>query len=220
MRPYAASAFGLGGIFFAPNRKVSTNATKYILRSPPSSAPREVPTPLVFLSASAWDKDSAAGMTSFASILAEKGYTCLEIDLAKPDTVSTSEALMHHFEEELRSHIRLAAIPFAPVLVSRSSGTLIAQTYISSNPARGLIMISPPPNNNSVSKSLLPTPLEEFNYEPKFPIAVLGAKEDLQRWRHDSRLGQYGMVDIFEVDDTEGQDSLSKMEVWMDEIGI
>ncbi|TFK52772.1 hypothetical protein OE88DRAFT_1711671 [Heliocybe sulcata] len=200
--------------------QTSTNATKYILRSPPPTAPREVPTPLVFLSASAWDKESEKGMTSFASMFAEKGYTCLEIDLAKPESATTSEALMHHFEQELRSHVRLAAIPFAPVIVSRSTGSLIAQTYISSNPARGLIMINPPANNDSVPEMLLPTPLEEFNYEPKFPIAVLGRKAELDAWRKGSRLGQDDRVDIFEVGDTEGQDALYRMEVWMDEIGV
>ncbi|KZT26012.1 hypothetical protein NEOLEDRAFT_1063837 [Neolentinus lepideus HHB14362 ss-1] len=220
LHPYATSAFGLGGIFFTGSRKASTNTTKYILRSPPPTASREVPTALVFLSASGWDEDSEKGMTSFASMLAEKGYTCLEIDLAKPESPSTSEALMHHFEEELRSHIRLAAIPFAPVIVSRSTGSLIAQTYISSNPARGLIMISPPPNNRTLAESLLPTPLEEFNYEPKFPIAIVGKKGELETWRKASRLGQDGRVDVFEVDDNEGQDALYRMEVWMDEIGV
>ena len=45
---------------------------------------------------------------------------------------------------ELASHIRLLAIPFAPVIVARAGGTLIAQTYVSSHPASALLLISPP----------------------------------------------------------------------------
>lgn len=38
-------------------------------------------------------------MEGFASMFAERGYTCLEIDLAQPtQTPSTSQALMKHYE--------------------------------------------------------------------------------------------------------------------------
>jgi hypothetical protein len=48
------------------NRKISvlsssSNATSYFLRCPPPSAPREVPTPLVFVGASKWCKSSITG---------------------------------------------------------------------------------------------------------------------------------------------------------------
>jgi hypothetical protein len=162
-------------------------------------------------------------MESFAAMFAERGYTCMEIDLAPPQLrPETSAQLLHHFESgahalssiqrqpltrciaELRQHIRLAAIPFAPVIVSRGAGTLIAQSFVESNPASGLILISPPSSNTalapvsssslspelapSTSLPLLPTPLPEFTYEPLFPISILGTPTQLDVLRASHRL--------------------------------
>ncbi|KAI0353889.1 hypothetical protein OH77DRAFT_1426719 [Trametes cingulata] len=220
-RPHVVAAFSLGGLFFNSARQSSS--TTYLLRTPPSSAPREVPTPLVFVSSSGWDPNSRQGMTSFASWYAERGYTCLEIDLGKPADVSTSEALMSHYESELASHTRLLAIPFAPVIVSRAGGTLIAQTYISSHPASGLLLISPPPSNASVPKTLLPTPLPEFDFETKFPCAVMCTEAEKARLSEESRLWQDARVDKIVVKDEKaivGQEGLVRIEQWLDEMGF
>jgi hypothetical protein len=61
VQPQLTIAFSLGGLF---SYGTKTNARKgsvtaYTIRTPPASAPREVPTPLVFLSASAWDGTSS-----------------------------------------------------------------------------------------------------------------------------------------------------------------
>ncbi|KDQ56226.1 hypothetical protein JAAARDRAFT_132477 [Jaapia argillacea MUCL 33604] len=220
IKPNVSLAFGLGGLFLrTPVRQSSSGS--FILRQPSNLAPREVPTPLVFLSARSWDEKSAVGMTAFASIFAEKGYTCLEIDLSKPkDGVSSSESMMLTWQDELRHHIRLTSIPFAPVIVARAAGALIAQTYISSNPATGLVLISPPSSNSALPRSLLPNALEEFNYEAKFPIALVGTMEEVGMLRSSHRLGSDPGVDLIEVDEIDGQQGFSKIEQWLDEIGI
>ncbi|KAI0765887.1 hypothetical protein BD413DRAFT_159817 [Trametes elegans] len=219
-RPHVVTAFSLGGFFLNPSRHSSSTA--YLLRTPPASAPREVPTPLVFVSSSGWDAKSRDGMSTYASWYAERGYTCLEIDLAKPRDVATSEALMKHYESELASHIRTLAIPFAPVIVSRAGSTLIAQTYISSHPATGLLLISPPPSNAVAPPGLLPTPLPEFDFEPRFPCAVMctqreqGALEENRLWRDPD-------VHKIVVEDERavvGQEGVVKIEQWLDEIGV
>ena len=38
-------------------------------------------------------------MTGCATWFADKGYTCLELDLGRPSGVSNSEALMKHYED-------------------------------------------------------------------------------------------------------------------------
>ncbi|KAI0628647.1 hypothetical protein C8Q77DRAFT_361061 [Trametes polyzona] len=220
-RPHLVSAFGLGGLFLNPARHSSSTA--YLLRTPPSSAPREAPTPLVFVSSSPWDADSRKGMTAFASWFSERGYTCLEIDLGKPEDASTSEAMMSRYESELASHIRMLSIPFAPVIVSRAGGTLIAQTYISSHPATGLLLISPPPSNAAVSQSLLSTPLREFDFEPRFPCAVMCTQAEQERLAADNRLWQESEVHKIVVRNEEaivGQEGVVKIEQWLDELGI
>lgn len=197
--------------------------TAYLLRQPSPSAPREVPTPLVFVSASQWDDSSAEGMRKFAGLFSERGYTCLEIDLALPEDRSSSDTMMQHFEAELASHVRLAAIPFAPVIIARSAGTLIAQTYISSHPASGLILISPPATNAAVSSSgLLPSPIPEFNFETKFPLTILCAEEEKDRLA-ENRLWNDDNVDKLVVKDQaaiNGQEGRMKIETWLGEIGV
>ncbi|PCH34994.1 hypothetical protein WOLCODRAFT_133680 [Wolfiporia cocos MD-104 SS10] len=206
------------------------SSTAYVLRSPPPSAPREVPTPLVFVSASKWDPRTRQGMRTLASMFAERGFTCLEVDLAPPESISTSESLMQHFEDELSSHIRLTAIPFAPIILARGTGALIAQTYISSHPASGLLLISPPKSNASVSSSsftssdrqLLPTPLREFCFEPKFPCAVMCAQDEAATMQ-DNRLWKDACVDkliVLDQKGVDGQEGFSKIEQWLDDIGV
>ncbi|KZT07015.1 uncharacterized protein LAESUDRAFT_652041 [Laetiporus sulphureus 93-53] len=228
-------AYGLGYLGATSIRYYST---AFVLRTPPPSAPREVPTPLVFVSSSKWDPRSQQGMRSFAAMFAERGFTCLEVDLAPPEDRTTSEALMQHFEDEpvtdppleLSSHIHLTAIPFPPIILARESGALIAQTYISSHPASGLLLISPPSSNAALSSPtpttttspLLPGPLREFDFEPKFPCAILCSEEEIPEMEK-NRLWQDPGVDKLIVRDREGmdgQDGFVKIEQWLDEIGV
>jgi hypothetical protein len=175
-------------------------------------------------------------MTAFASMFPEKGFTCLECDLSMPDnSVANSETLMHHFESrrwsiyiyfacltylpELSSDISLAGIPFPPVIFARSSASLIAQTYVSSNPASGLFLISPP-SSNLVLKGLLPTPLREFDFEPKFPIAIMASRQEMDLLKEESRLGRDPEIDKIEVENVEGHEAFLAIRHWLDELGI
>ncbi|KAF8314910.1 hypothetical protein DL93DRAFT_2057600 [Clavulina sp. PMI_390] len=196
--------------------------SSYMLRSPPPSSPREFATPLVFLSAKAWDHDSSASMRSYAAMFSERGYTTMEIDLGLPEPqVKSSEELMHHFELELASHIRLAAIPFAPVLFARRGGALIAQTYISSNPASGMVLISPPVSNDAPeARAWLPTPLQEFDYEPRFPLLIIDS--DVEHHAKENRLVRDDGVETLYMTAAElgGMSAWMKIEKWMDSVGI
>lgn len=87
------------------------------IRLPPASAPREAPTPLVFVSSESWDEESTSGysasclishsvliltyrMSFLAQILSHgKGFTCIENDLTIPDTSKNdSNLMMKHYE--------------------------------------------------------------------------------------------------------------------------
>ncbi|RPD60272.1 hypothetical protein L226DRAFT_548121 [Lentinus tigrinus ALCF2SS1-7] len=220
-------AISLGGIFAGSASSVRhSSTTRHLVRQPSPSAPREAPVPLVFLYASRWDAQSQTGMQDSAAWFAERGYTCLEIDLGHPEDAKSSQALMKHYESELASHIRLLAIPFAPVIVARAGGTLIAQTYISSYPASALLLISPPPSNATLSASSsppLPTPLPEFNFEPRFPVAVMCTENERSTLERENRLWKDPNVDKMVVRDeraVSGQEGLVKIETWLDELGF
>jgi len=133
----------------------------------------------------------------------------------------------------LSSHVRLASIPFPPVIVARGSGALIAQTYISSHPASGLLLISPPSSNAvlctpPVSSTtdhpvvLLPTPLREFDFEPKFPCAILCGEEEIAIMSKNRLWMDKGVQKLLVRDQAvlDGQEGFAKIEQWLDEIGV
>lgn len=120
------------------------------------------------------------------------------------------------------STVRLSNIPFPPVIFARASACLIAQTYISSNPASGMVLISPPISNKDLETAELPTPLEEFNYEPNFPIAVIATPKHAERLRKSNRICQSKNVDII-VDESLNRSDLqlyAQVEKWLDKLGI
>ncbi|KAK7465711.1 hypothetical protein VKT23_005682 [Stygiomarasmius scandens] len=196
--------------------------SSHIIRNPSDSAPRIVPTPLTFVSATNWDHSAhRKGLSILAELYTAKGYTCLDVDLSlSPDATSTSPKLMEYFESELDSIVRMSFIPFPPVIIARGVACLITQTYISSHPASGLVLISPPPCNTMIPRNLLPTPLPEFDFEPKFPICVVATEEDMQILQRHNRLVKDQAADVIIVKNVDGQEAFTKIEQWLDEIGI
>ncbi|PBL00760.1 hypothetical protein ARMGADRAFT_393323 [Armillaria gallica] len=175
------------------------------IREPPSHSSRIAPTPLVFVSASKWDP-RALRMPVHASFFLDKGFTCIEVDISPPEPSSpqNSADLMNYFEAELQGTMRLSMIPFPPVFFARHAASLIVQTYISSNPA----------------SALLPTPLEEFNFEPHFPIAIISELAEMERLRANNRLARTPGVETIVASDVDGHDAFSSIERWFDALGI
>ncbi|KIK04234.1 hypothetical protein K443DRAFT_676002 [Laccaria amethystina LaAM-08-1] len=162
-------------------------------------------------------------MTHLSSMLAEKGFTCIQTDLGiGKGSFTDATNLMKAYESELRSAIRLSTIPFPPVIVARSSACLIAQTYISSHPAAGLVLISPPASNDELLGSKLSTRLKEFDFEPAFPIAIMGTKDEIRHLKQANRLCQkdYATVDVMQLSDLDSQEAFVKLDSWLDELGI
>lgn len=80
---------------------------------------------------------------------------------------------------ELVKEIRQSSSPFPPLLCAYGLNTLVAQTYVSSHPLSGLILVEPPLTVRAAAKSIPTLPLkdvEEFSYEPFFPVAILCAR--------------------------------------------
>ncbi|KAJ7785989.1 hypothetical protein B0H16DRAFT_1400897 [Mycena metata] len=209
----------------AISRARSPRWSSSFVRHPSSSAPREVPTPLLFVSATDWDVDSARGIDALATTLSMQGFTCIQCDISRPtvDPPLDSDEIMDHFAADLKSQIRLSFLTaaFPPVIFARSSATLIAQAYISSNPVSAMMLMGNIPSTNAdVPKSLLPTPLAEFNFEPRFPIALLTSPREMERLSKTNRLAQDPQVELLTTEDLEGQDALLKIEHWLDDLGI
>jgi len=110
------------------------------------------------------------------------------------------------------------------VIFARSSAALIAQHYISSNPASGLVLISPPTSNASVSSDAEAAfdlkSLKEFDFEPRFPIVIIESRDKQDAQDKENRLVRDEGVEMIVVADVDSQDALVKIEQWLDENGI
>jgi len=161
-------------------------------------------------------------LTTVSSMLAEKGFTCLQVDLSPPSDHETlsSNKIIAHFESGLRSAIRSAMIPFAPIIIARSAACIIAQAYISSNPAIGMFLVVPDPSNQAVPTRLLPTTLEEFRFEATFPIAVMGTNAEMDALKSSGRLGNESTVDLIETSELSDHAFLTKLESWLENLGV
>lgn len=182
---------------------------------PHKAASREVPTPLLVLTAYSWKwkikKGSKAGneettpkhldLAPLVSHFQKHGWTVFTLDL-DPKTVFeeplkakvkdnnamlTSEERLQLLVQEMTSMLQShGPMPFPPLLVSTALPSLVAETYVSSNPLSGLVLLDPPLTPRKAFKPnryLLTTKLEDFTYEPRFPTLVAWTRAELDRQR-------------------------------------
>lgn len=194
--------------------------TRFRVLHPSPTASRESPTPLVFvraprisaaLHAPGETKDLASavsdgeGWRGWNGMFAEKGYTGIEIDVAAPPVIpdSPSEGLdakgttpLAAMTNALASQIRLQAIPFPPVLIAEGEACVLTQGYISDNPASGLVLINPPHVGHTGAQAGSAAPADagevRFDYEPHFPILVMGSGPERLRTASERGLGRGG----------------------------
>ncbi|SPO31260.1 uncharacterized protein UTRI_05931_B [Ustilago trichophora] len=161
-----------------------------------SSAEREVPTPILFLTASKWTSSAPAAeaFSEWIEHFSDQGYQSLLLDLDPDQPLSSlndSTQLMELFEKDAIDTLRQAGQtpPFPPIMISKGPASLVAQTYVSSRPLTALQLIDPPINNQYLRKDhpeLLPTELAEFDFEATFPVRVVWSQAELQRQQEKS----------------------------------
>lgn len=222
-----------------------------IVRPPSSSAPRESPVPLVFVSAKGWyGKETKVGIQTCAAMLREQGFTTLdiELDITIParKTILSSKEILGLYAKELNWQIRACNI-WPPVVVARSTSTLIAQAYIESYPATGMALIG--------AQTLMPTPIHppaalkkpygtslsfpdnatnlfippQFTYEPHFPILLVETKKynigkmpQNGAMQRESYLALEVGVEIIKEEKEDGHDRemYEKVSTWLQNIGV
>ncbi|PPR03157.1 hypothetical protein CVT26_008008 [Gymnopilus dilepis] len=134
--------------------------------------------------------------------------------------MANSSRMMENYEKDLQKIVRSSSIPFPPVIFARGAACLIAETYISSNPASGLVLISPPISNADLVGTMLPTGLKEFDYEVGFPIAVVDTFERMALLRQRNRVCRSEAVDILRVKTLTDEETFVAVERWLDQLGI
>ncbi|KIO28480.1 hypothetical protein M407DRAFT_22370 [Tulasnella calospora MUT 4182] len=205
-------------LYFLRGGRRANSYASFVVREPPANVANQRVIPLIFPSASAWDPASVTGQTSLAAMLAEHGYTGVEIDLEVPGPrPAIPNKLLNIFAKELASQIRLSGQMFKPCIISHGVGSsLIAQTYIESNNASGLVMISPAVDTHE-ALHLLPAPMKEFTYEPNFPILIVDTPERIELHEQRNRLVKDGLVDMAIVPQLVEKNVFSAVAKWLDD---
>ncbi|KAJ1037814.1 hypothetical protein NDA11_000939 [Ustilago hordei] len=184
-----------------------------------SDAPREVPTPLLFLTASkwTWSPPAADAFSEWIKHFSQQGFRSLLLDLDPDQPIADfrdSAALMELFENDAIDTLRQAGeTPFLPpIMITKGPAALIAQTYVSSRPLTALQLIDPPISNQYLRKDrpeLLPNDLAEFNFEATFPLRVLWSQAELQR-QQDNSVPWYHVHRIEHEREEEADESLDR----------
>jgi hypothetical protein len=152
----------------------------------------------------AHDEDFHAWADTFAA----RGYTAVEVDVtvtppAEAQTASASGSASANGSENgsephdhiafpepiasakraLNAQLRLLNIPFAPVLIASGPAGLVAQAYVSDHAASGLVLLDPPADEDPRRKDEAEATgwaWPKFNYEPRFPILLMGEGEAVE----------------------------------------
>ncbi|CCA69640.1 hypothetical protein PIIN_03579 [Serendipita indica DSM 11827] len=217
------------------------HASSTIVKYPPSSAPREAPTPLVFPSVRGWgEQESKRGIDTQAAMLRELGYTTVEIELdtySKPsERVGTLHDILSDYAKELHSEVKLASL-FPPVIISRGIATMVAQAYVESYPLSALVLVgqtlSYPIQLPDAYKRYASTLRRDKKYPDEyetptwnwsigqFPFLMVEAIRDPKR---ETECMDFGMpLDLAMLDDDGLKDQKKLYDVlrsWLDHIGI
>jgi len=122
------------------------------------------------------------------------------------------QVLIQKRETEMVRELKKAEMGFPPLLFSSHLSTLVARTYVSSHPLSGLLLHSPsiPSTVTSEHPGIFKTGLEEFTFEPNFPIGVM---EDLQKEGEGDDEGEGPEMLVGEIGTEEGW---KKVLEWMD----
>lgn len=184
---------------------------------PLKTAEREVPTPILFLTASKWTSTSPAKVEFSAWIerFQSQGYTTMLLDLDPEQdltSVKSSSSLMDVFEKEAQTVMRGHSTPFPPVMIARGPASLIAQTYVSSRPLTALQLIDPPITVGHLHRDrpdLLPSELKEFDFEATFPVRVVWSQTELQR-QQKAGVSWYDVHRIEHLREEEADESLDQ----------
>lgn len=149
--------------------------------------------------------DSHRGWEDWISRFAARGYSSLLLQVDPAAAPSTSLDGLESGEScaeartpdgradpVLAELVRLlrdpsASSPFPPLLFASSGSSLLAEQYVSSHPLSGLCLVDPvnPSSAHKFFPHFFSKPLDGFNYEPGFPIAVVesGSKQaDEEHW--------------------------------------
>ena len=214
-----------GGLRLAAFRAVGGVRLQSTLKAvaPAHDAPREVPTPLLFLSVKRW-----AGSTIEKYVFTDSQYgpmidkfrkaglASLLLDIDVPEAKGIED-----LEEEIKRCLRspppnVGSSPFPPVLIARHASCILAEVYASSNPLSALQLVDPPLTLHHATQRFpeaFPSePDVELNFEAHFPVRVTWTEEELA-WHAENGIAWYEAHRIEHAREDEAGEALDRY-VW------
>ncbi|CAM0140083.1 unnamed protein product [Umbelopsis sp. WA50703] len=141
----------------------------------PTKALRKLPTPLVFLEGLGTPEKG-----TWQDKFSELGYTSTAVYLtAEPTGLGQSLGdVVRALSKDLAKCIQKDLSFFPPVIIANGVCTNIAERYIESHPATGLVLVEPATAEKIAEMALQELPsdnyaMEECTYEPQFPILLI-----------------------------------------------
>ncbi len=183
LRPWYAASCSSRAL--QPARRLKTTLTKVAASS---SAERQAPTPLLFLSASKLGKapPAAEHWKAWTDYFSKNGWESLLLDLDLTEEArakaTNSTQVLEALEREMVTALRSApgGLPFPPALLSRGwLAGLAAQQYAASNSLSALVLVDPAISSSRAFEShpdVLRSEPEEPNFEARFPCKSAGAQ--------------------------------------------
>ncbi|KAI8581332.1 hypothetical protein K450DRAFT_232533 [Umbelopsis ramanniana AG] len=196
-----------------------------------SNAARKSPTPIVFLEGLGTPR--MGWKDTWQTRLADQGYNSTAIYLEPTTSGEQHEPaeLVKSLSKELANCIQKDLSFFPPVVIAQGFCTHVAEKYVESHPASGLVLLTPMNVEQATKagvKELRENALEGSIYEPEFPILLMSNKEHDNGKSH--RLHGDPNIDQIEVehgDDHNGvvngrtwNQACDHAAQWLDDIGL
>lgn len=190
-----------------------------------SQTDREVPTPLLFLSAPRWTGDQPASQlyAPWLEHLKKHGFSALFLDLDPElptrDPANVLQVMEKDMAAALRSPAQSAAgiqpPPFPPALIAYGAACPIAEAYASSYPLSALQLINPPVSMER-AKQRYPhlfggSNIREFDFEATFPVRVTWTPDELA-WQAQQQIPWYEVHRIEHQREDAADESLDRYE--------
>ncbi|KAJ2961707.1 hypothetical protein NQZ79_g3055 [Umbelopsis isabellina] len=197
-----------------------------------SKASRKLPTPLVLLEGLGTPKDAWKG--TWQEKFSELGYTSTAVYL-RAETTGMEQSLgdvVRALSKDLAKCIKKDLSFFPPVIIANGVCTNVAERYIESHPATGLVLVEPATAEKIAQMALQELPssnyaMDECTYEPQFPILLIHDNQETSmphRLQADPNVDRValdsGVNPNDYIDGKAWKDAYQSTVDWLDEMGM
>ncbi|WFD31927.1 hypothetical protein MSPP1_002969 [Malassezia sp. CBS 17886] len=209
---------------YAPLQTRLKSSLTYL--APDAAAPRDVPTPLLFV-ASKWaaEEPVAQQFAPLLRVLSAHGFGSLLMDVDPSDGVpEAAPNAIAALEQEIVRLLHsppadVGVAPFPPVLFAAGPMCAVAEAYASSHPLTAMQLLNPPLSMARAAERFPAQfagspPVQEFDFEAHFPVRVVWTADEIA-WQTERQIPWYVVHRIEHAREDVADESLDRYE-WPD----